>query len=47
MAYGDFKELPRKTAFDKVLCDIGLILLEIPNYKDINADFCQWFISFW
>ena len=23
MAYGDFKELPRKTAFDKVLCDIA------------------------
>ena len=44
MAYGDFKDLNRRTATDKVIkC---LILLKIQNMMDINVDLLQWSINF-
>ena len=39
MAYRDYKDLPRKTASDKVVKKY-LILL------NINADLLQWYINF-
>ena len=46
MTYGNFKDLTRKTAADKVLCDKALLLLKIQNMTDINMDLLQWFIHF-
>ena len=46
MAYGDFKELARRTASDKVLRDKTLILLKIQNTMDINEVLLLWFIIF-
>ena len=45
MAYKDFKDLERKTASDKVLI-LLLILLKILNMMDIKEDFLLWFINF-
>ena len=39
MTYGIFKDLTRRTAFDKVL-------LKIENMIDINVGLLQWFINF-
>ena len=36
MAYRDFKDLNRRTASDKMLCDKHLILLKIQNMMDIK-----------
>ena len=44
MAYGDFKNLNRRTFFDKLLRD--LTLLKIQNMIDINVDLLQWSIHF-
>ena len=46
MAYGDFKDLKRKTASDKVLRDKALTLLKILNMMGINEGLLLWFISF-
>ena len=47
MAYGDFKDLPRRTASNIMYYIIKhLILLKIQNMMDINLDLLQWFISF-
>ena len=46
MTYGDFTDLTRRTAADKVLCDKALLLLKIQNMTDINMDLLQWFIDF-
>ena len=46
MAYGDFKDLARRTAADKMLSVKHLILLKIQNIMDINAELLQWFINF-
>ena len=32
MAYGDFKDLPRRTASEKVLCDKAFIIAKNPKY---------------
>ena len=40
MAYGDFKDLTRRTASEH------LIMLKILNMMDMNADLFQWFIHF-
>ena len=32
MAYGDFKDLPRKTASGKVLCDTAFSIAKNPKY---------------
>ena len=47
MTYGDFKDLPGRTALDKLLCDKHLILLKIQNITNINVNLLQWFIVFW
>ena len=44
MVYGDFKDLNRRTAADKVLGDKAL--LKIQNMMDINMDLLQCFINF-
>ena len=46
MAYGDFKNLPRRTASDKVLRDKHLILLKAQKMMDFNTDLRQCFINF-
>ena len=46
MAYGDFKDLARRTAADKMLSVKHLILLKIQNIMDINAELLQQFINF-
>ena len=45
MAYGDFKDLNRRTFADKLLCEKHLILLKIQNMMDINMDFLQPFVN--
>ena len=42
MAYGDFKDLNRRTTADKVLHDKAFI----QNIMDINMDMIEWFIIF-
>ena len=44
MAYGDFRDLNRRTSADKVLKH--LILLKIQNMMDINVDLLQSSINF-
>ena len=46
MAYGDFKDLYRRTASDKILHDKASDIAKIWSMMDINADFLQWSISF-
>ena len=48
MAYGDFNDLLRGTASDRVVCDKAFDIAENPKSKkmDISADFRQWFINF-
>ena len=46
MAYGDFKDIKRRTASDEILRDKRLILLKILNMTDIKEGFLLWFISF-
>ena len=46
MAYGDFKNLPRRTASDKKLRDKHLILLKAQKMMDFNTDLRQCFINF-
>ena len=52
MAYGDFKDLKRKTALDKILRDkyyillLYLILLKILNMMGIKEYLLLWFINF-
>ena len=38
MAYGDFKDLARRTASDNVLRDKALILLKIENVMDMKEE---------
>ena len=46
MAYGDFKDLNRRTAADKVLRDKAFnILLKIENMMGFSVDLLQWFIN--
>ena len=46
MAYGDFKELIRITASDKVLEIRHLLLLKIQNMMNVKEDLLPWFITF-
>ena len=34
MAYGDFKDLPTKTASDKMLCDKAFNIIKNPKYDE-------------
>ena len=46
MVYGDFKNLPRRTAADKVLRDKAFSLLKIQTMMDIKEVLQRWFINF-
>ena len=46
MAYEDFKNLTRRTAFDKILHNKAFNIAKIQNMMDINPDLLQWFIYF-
>ena len=46
MAYGDFKDLERRTASDKVLRDKVFNNVKILNMMDIKEDLLLWFINF-
>ena len=46
MVYGDFKDLPRRTIFDKVLRNKNLILLKIRNMMYIKKVLLQRFVNF-
>ena len=46
MAYGDFKDLAKRTASDKVSRGKLLILLKIENMMDITEVLLLWFLNF-
>ena len=46
MADGDFKDLTRRTASDRILRDKAFNIAKSPKYMDINVDLLQWFINF-
>ena len=46
MAYGDFKDLTRRTTFDKILCDKAFNIAKNPNMKNIKGFMLQWIIKF-
>ena len=46
MVYGDFKNLPRRKAADKVLRDKAFNLLKIQTMMDIKEVLQRWFINF-
>ena len=46
IAYGDFKDLPRRAASNKVLRIKHLMLLKLQNMMDIKEVLLQWFINF-
>ena len=46
MAYGDFKDLTRRTASDKIFRDKAFNIAKNPKYVGINAELLQWFIIF-
>ena len=43
MAYGDFKDLPRKTASDKVLCNEAFKSAENPKYNGFQLEIASLF----
>ena len=46
MAYGDFKDLNRRTFADNVLCDKAFNITKDPKYDRYNLDLPHWFIIF-
>ena len=46
MAYGDCKDLPRRTAPDKVLRDKAFNIAKIQNMTDVKEVLLQWFLNF-
>ena len=46
MAYGDFKDFKRRTAFDKILRDKAFNIAKILNMMDIKEDLLLWSIIF-
>ena len=46
MAYEDFKDLKRRTAFHKVLRDKAFNIAKSPKYDDIKEGLLLWFIYF-
>ena len=46
MAYGDFTDLTRRTAFDKVLRDEAFSFAKNPNMMDTKEILLLWFINF-
>ena len=47
MAYGDFKDLPKKELLIKYFATEHLILQKAQNMRFIKVFFIQWFINFW
>ena len=46
MAYGDFKDLTRRTVSAKILRDKAFNIAKIQNIMDINVDLHKWSINF-
>ena len=46
MAYGDFKDLTKRTASNKILRDKAFNIAKIGNMMDIKVDLLQWSITF-
>ena len=46
MAYGNFKDLVRRTASDKVLRDIAFNIAKTQNMMDIKEVLLLWFTRF-
>ena len=46
MAYGNFKDLTRRTASEKILRDKAFDIAENPKLMDINVDLLQGSINF-
>ena len=46
MAYGDFKDLSRRTASDKILCDKAFNITQNPKYDGYKGVLLEWFINF-
>ena len=46
MAYGDFKDLAKRTASDKVLRDKVFNIAKNPKYDGCQRGFLLWFINF-
>ena len=45
MAYGDFQDLPRRTASDKILHDKAFNIAKSTNMMDIKEVLLHWFTS--
>ena len=46
MAYGDFQDLPRRTASGKTLPDKASSIAKNPKYDRYQSALLQWFINF-
>ena len=46
MVYGDFKDIKRRTASDKILIDKAFNIAKILNITDIKEVLLPWFIGF-
>ena len=46
MAYGDFKDLTRRTVSDKILCGKAFNIAKNLKYDRYKCGFLQWFINF-
>ena len=46
MAYGDFKDLTKRTASEKILCDKAFNIAKNPKYDGLKGVLLQWFIYF-
>ena len=46
MAYGDFKDLGRRTTSDKILSDKAFNIAKNIKYDGIKEDLLLWFINF-
>ena len=46
MAYGDFKDLPRRTASDKILCDKAYNIAKYPKYGGYQGGLPSMFYKF-
>ena len=46
MAYGDFKDLSRRTAPYKILRDKSFAIAKNPKYDDIKEDWLLWLTNF-
>ena len=44
MAYGDFKDLTRRTACDKILCDKAFNVAKIQSQNYFNIDGAQLYL---